>query len=77
VPARGLDALHRSADALARDVSPRFRVVALLLRSRVGAQQRLEAFEIGRSGGLLGDGGGRIRLGGLHLSLRLPHVLGA
>ena len=64
---RGLRALLRGAHPRRRHVPPRPRVVALLHRSGVGAQQPLEALEIG-------GGGVELRLRAAHVGLRRLHL---
>ncbi len=67
-------ALGRAAHALARHLRPRPRVVALLDRAGVRAQERLEALEIELGRPQLRLRGARLGFRRLDLCLRLPHV---
>ena len=71
------DAIDGGAFPFPRHVHPRARVVALLLRSGVGLEQRLEPLKIGFGGASLGLGGRGLGGCRVDLRLRLADVLDA
>ena len=73
---RGSGLLPQRGEALLRDVPPGLRVVARLARSRVDAQQRLVALQVGLSAGELRFSRGDLGLRSRGLCGRLPDVFG-
>jgi hypothetical protein len=75
--ARHTHPLFGRALPFARQIDTGPGVVALLLRSGVGAEQRLEAIQIGLRALDLHVDGGNVARGGIYLRLGLAHVLAA
>ena len=74
---RALDAALGLGDAIARHVAACLRVIALLARSRVVLEERVEALEVLFGGIELGSRGRDLGAGGVDLRLRLSQVFGA